>query len=204
VEHSGRGWLFAFEGLDGSGKSTQLHLLEEALCKEGYAVVATREPTDGPYGRRLRQLLGNRDQCTPDEELALFIADRRQHVETVIKPALVEGKVVLTDRYYLSTAAYQGALGHDPEAILIENELFAPKPDLVFLLSVSVETGLSRITEGRGESPNDFEKESSLLIVRKVFSQLSRPFIRRVDASRSIGVIHQDILALAIAELEKA
>ena len=191
------GRLFAFEGLDGSGKSTQLVLLADALITEGYQVVTTREPTDGPFGRRIRQLLTNRGECSPEEELELFMADRRQHVESLILPALLDGKVVLTDRYYLSTAAYQGALGHDPEAILSANEAFAPLPDLCFFLTVPVHTGLLRITEGRGERPNDFEKESNLLKVQKVFAGLRRPFIRQVDGGRSITEVQADILALA-------
>lgn len=191
------GRLFAFEGLDGSGKSTQLALLAEALKKEGYQVVATREPTDGPFGRRIRQLLTNRGECSSEEELELFMADRRQHVDSLILPALLEGKIVMTDRYYLSTAAYQGAVGHDPNAILTANEAFAPPPDLCFFLSVPVHTGLLRITEGRGERPNDFEKESNLQLVQKIFADIRRSFIRQVDGGRSIADVHAEILALA-------
>lgn len=191
------GRLFAFEGLDGSGKSTQLALLAAALISEGYRVVATREPTDGPYGRRIRQLLSNRAELSHEEELDLFMADRRQHVDSLVKPALLEGKIVLTDRYYLSTAAYQGALGYDPEAILKANEAFAPPPDLCFYLTVPVHTGLSRIIEGRGERPNDFEKESNLQKVQEVFARLRRSFIHRVDGGRSIAEVHAEILALA-------
>lgn len=191
------GRLFAFEGLDGSGKSTQLALLAEALKKEGYQVVATREPTDGPFGRRIRQLLTNRGECSSEEELELFMADRRQHVDSLILPALLERKIVMTDRYYLSTAAYQGAVGHDPDAILAANEAFAPQPDLCFFLSVPVHTGLLRITEGRGERPNDFEKESNLQQVQKIFADIRRSFIRQVDGGRSIADVHAEILALA-------
>ena len=195
------GLLFAFEGLDGSGKSTQLRLLAAALSHLGYDVVATREPTDGPFGRRLRQLLTSRNQCNPDEELRLFIEDRREHVAKLIKPALAAGKTVLTDRYYLSTAAYQGALGHDPETILRENEAFAPLPDLVFFLHIPVATGIARITGGRGEQLNDFEKEDSLRQVQKVFSEISRPFIRIIDGSRSIAEVSEEILGLALQKL---
>lgn len=197
------GWLFAFEGLDGSGKSTQLVLLAEALQKEGYQVVMTREPTDGPYGLRIRQLLSNRGECSPAEELELFMADRRQHVDSLIVPALKAGKIVLTDRYYLSTAAYQGARGHDPEAILQANEAFAPQPDLCFFLTVPVRTGLLRIIEGRGEQPNDFEKENNLLQVQQVFAGLRRSFIRQVDGARSIDEVHAAILVLARSVLKK-
>jgi dTMP kinase len=190
------GRLFAFEGLDGSGKSTQLALLAEVLENEGFKVVATREPTDGPYGRRIRQLLTNRGQCSVEEELELFMADRREHVDSLILPSLSEGEIVLTDRYYLSTAAYQGALGHDPEAIMKANEAFAPQPDLCFFLNVPVHTGLVRITVGRGERPNDFEKEGNLLQVQKVFAGLKRPFIRQINGARSVAEVHAEILSL--------
>jgi len=201
TERNRRGWLFAFEGLDGSGKSTQIQLLAEALRALGHEVVSTREPTDGKFGRRLRQLFANRDQCSPAEELRLFIEDRREHVTMVIDPALAAGKVVLTDRYYLSTAAYQGALGHDPEEILKENEAFAPLPDLVFFLQVPVSTGLGRIIRGRGDKPNDFEKEEGLQAVQEVFAEISRPFIRIIDGSRSIEEIREEVLSLALEKI---
>ena len=116
-----KGWLIAFEGIDGTGKTTQIELLAEVLRQRGLRVVATREPTDGQYGRKIRQLYKNRKSVTPEEELNLFLHDRREHVVQVIAPALASGKVVLTDRYYYSTAAYQGAAGHDPQKIIAAN-----------------------------------------------------------------------------------
>lgn len=113
-----KGLLIAFEGIDGTGKTTQIELLAEILRQRGLSVVATREPTDGQYGRKIRELYKNRKSVTPEEELALFLDDRREHVAQVIAPALASGKVVLTDRYYYSTAAYQGAAGHDPQKSL--------------------------------------------------------------------------------------
>ncbi|MEJ2689336.1 MAG: dTMP kinase [Deltaproteobacteria bacterium] len=165
-------------------------------------MVATREPTDGPYGRRIRQLLTSRGACSAEEELELFMADRREHVDSLILPSLRAGKIVLTDRYYLSTAAYQGVMGHDPEAIMKANEAFAPQPDLCFFLSVPVHTGLVRITEGRGERLNDFEKEGNLLQVQKVFASLKRSFIRRVDGARSVAEVHAEVLSLVHAMLK--
>ena len=91
--------------------------------------------------------------------------------------------MVLLDRYYIYTAAYQGARGAAPEAILLENERFAPKPDLVLLLDVEPDGGLARIRE-RGDAPNTFEEAEQLRAVRRIFLGLQRPFIRRVDASR--------------------
>ena len=86
----------------------------------------------------------------------IFLKDRREHVDQVIQPALDEEKVVILDRYYFSTAAYQGAHGADPEIILSRNEAFAPQPDLLVILDVSPQTGLQRIRE-RGDEPNKFE-----------------------------------------------
>ena len=95
------GLFIVFEGIDGTGKSTQVRLLTEKLKKLGYAVVATREPTDGPYGQKIRELFLDRNTVSQDEELELFMADRAQHVEQVIAPALSDGRIVISDRYYL-------------------------------------------------------------------------------------------------------
>jgi len=119
------GLLIAFEGIDGTGKTTQIRLLAEKLTARGHRVVATREPTDGKYGRKIRELFTKRHHVSAQEELDLFIADRKEHVREVIAPALAAGKIVLTDRYYFSTAAYQGAAGQDPEKIIKLNQAFA-------------------------------------------------------------------------------
>ncbi|HSH14189.1 MAG TPA: dTMP kinase, partial [Desulfurivibrionaceae bacterium] len=130
---SRRGLLIAVEGIDGTGKSSQVRLLAETLKGKGYPVVVTREPTDGPYGRQIRSFFLKRQQLSPEAELELFMNDRRQHVRELVAPALAAGEIVITDRYYLSTAAYQGAAGRDPEEIMTANEAFAPVPDLVLL-----------------------------------------------------------------------
>lgn len=189
-----KGVLIAFEGIDGTGKSTQIKLLAEALRRRGLSVVATREPTDGLYGRKIRELYQNRDSVTPEEELALFINDRREHVAQVIAPALACGQVVLTDRYYYSTAAYQGAAGHDPQKILAANELFAPVPDMVIMLEAPVSLGVRRVRELRGESLNDFEQEESLAKVAAIFAGLKEANIRRIDGSGSAEAVHAQVM----------
>lgn len=188
------GLLIAFEGIDGTGKSTQIRMLAEALERDGYPVVSTREPTSGQYGQQIRELYSNRDTASPEKELDLFIADRREHVSELIAPSLAAGKIVLTDRYYFSTAAYQGAAGHDPHAILRQNEEFAPVPDLVILLVLPVAEGVQRIQTLRGETLNDFEQESELTKVSAVFDGLRRDCIKRVDAARSIEKVHEDVM----------
>ena len=127
-----KGILIVFEGTDGTGKSTQLQLFSHYLQDKGYPVVTTREPTEGQYGKQIRELYVNRSKYSQDEELELFLADRREHVQDFLAPALAQGKVILCDRYFLSTAAYQGARGFDPEEILELNH-FAPDPDLALL-----------------------------------------------------------------------
>ncbi|MDP2799478.1 MAG: dTMP kinase, partial [Deltaproteobacteria bacterium] len=91
---SAGGCLIAFEGIDGAGKTTQAKLLYDYLKDQGHNVLLTWEPTDGPYGQKIRELFVSRQKVTPQEELDLFINDRRQHVEEVIKPALHEGRIV--------------------------------------------------------------------------------------------------------------
>ncbi|HHB76863.1 MAG TPA: dTMP kinase [Desulfobulbus sp.] len=187
-----KGLLIAFEGIDGTGKSTQVHLLADYLQAKGFEVVETREPTDGPYGRKIRRLYLNRQSSTPQEELELFVQDRRQHVDEVIAPALAEGKIVLTDRYYFSTAAYQGAAGMEPEAIFAAND-FAPRPDLVVLLVMDPEESVHRIEQLRGDSLNDFEQIEQLRKVADLFATFSDDCILRVDAAGPIDQVQAEI-----------
>ncbi|NBV87403.1 MAG: dTMP kinase, partial [Verrucomicrobia bacterium] len=138
-----RGILVVLEGVDGAGKSSVLKRLAAHASGLSLEVVQGREPTGGPFGKRLREsaLTGRFSMA---EELDLFVQDRRQHVEEVIAPALNRGALVLLDRYYFSNAAYQGARGADPEAILAVNEAFAPQPDLVLLLDCPPAQTLAR------------------------------------------------------------
>jgi dTMP kinase len=195
-----KGLLIAFEGIDGTGKTTQIEMLAEVLRQRGLSVVATREPTDGQYGRKIRQLYQNRKSVTPEEELALFLDDRREHVEKLIAPALALGQVVLTDRYYYSTAAYQGAAGHDPQKIIAANELFAPVPDMVIMLEAPVSLGVHRVQKLRGETLNDFEQEETLARVAKIFAGLQGANIRHIDGTGDAGAVHALVMQ-NVAEL---
>ena len=189
-----QGFLIVFEGIDGTGKTTQVRMLAGALRSRGHGVVETREPTGGAYGKKIRQLYEDRSGVTKEEELRLFIADRREHVENLIKPSLAEGKIVITDRYYFSTAAYQGAAGHDPQQIIRDNEAFAPVPDLVFLLVLPVEVGIHRICNVRRDCLNDFEKEDSLKKVAKVFDSIDYDYIERIDATQTPEQVHEEVM----------
>ncbi len=186
------GLLIVFEGIDGTGKSTQLHLLETDLLQKGYEVVTTREPTDGIYGKKIREHFTNRNALSKEQELNLFLDDRKDHVDKLLSPALKDGKIILCDRYYLSTVAYQGAVGFDPKELIKRND-FAPKPDIAFLFCASPKISISRIMSMRGDTPNDFEQEEVLTAVASVFDSLDLPFIHRLDASAPIPLIHESI-----------
>ena len=187
-----RGLLIAFEGIDGTGKSTQLPLLAAWLRGQGCAVVETREPTDGPYGREIRALYRDRSRVSRERELELFVLDRRQHVTECILPALEQGRIVLTDRYYFSTAAYQGAGGSDPAAIFAANA-FAPEPDLVLLLTLPVGEGVARIRDLRGETLNDFEQQEQLEKVAALFASFPHDCIVRIQAARPVAAVQAAI-----------
>ena len=186
------GMFIVFEGIDGTGKSTQLHLLAESLTRLGYAVVTTKEPTDGPYGRKIRELFVDRGSVSQEEELEFFIADRQQHVQEVIAPALAEGCIVLCDRYYLSTVAYQGANGIDPDLIMSRNKSF-PEPDLAIILEIDPSQGIHRIKNLRNEHPNSFEEESNLRKVAAIFATLQHGYILRINGSDTIDKVHSNI-----------
>jgi len=184
-----RGYLIVFEGIDGTGKSTHCGLLEAHLKNRGFPVRRLVEPTRGPWGMKIRKILTEgRGDVTPQEELSWFMNDRREDVEKNIKPALDAGEIVLMDRYYFSTAAYQGALGMDPVKIVRDNETFAPKPDLVFLFTTSAETCLQRI--GEREEQTSFERADYLAKVQNIFLTFTDPMIRRIDSQPPKEEVH--------------
>lgn len=197
-----RGLLIAFEGIDGTGKSTQLPLLATALRAQGLAVIETREPSDGPHGQQIRSLFQNRRQVSRQQELELFLLDRRQHVQDCIQPALDQGQIVLTDRYYFSTAAYQGAAGCDPAEIFARNR-FAPEPDLVLLLTLSAEESIARIRDLRGEALNDFEQQDQLEKVAALFASFHQGCIVRIPAARPLAAVQSSIREAVWLLLEK-
>jgi dTMP kinase len=192
------GFLLVLEGIDGSGKSTLQRALAAHLRSRGLTVVTSREPTDGPHGTALRQS-AKAGRLSLGDELELFLKDRAQHVTEIIRPALHRGEVVILDRYYISTAAYQGARGADPQEIILMNEAFAPRPDLVLLLDIDPLGGTGRILR-RGDQPDDFEAVTYLAKVRDIFLSLPQPFIRRLDATWP----PDEVFGAAARELEGA
>ena len=194
-ERSNRpGFLVVLEGIDGTGKSTQAKMLAQALRDAGHRVILSREPTDGAFGRRLRES-ATTGRLSPEEELQLFHQDRREHVETLIEPALQGGEIVILDRYYFSTMAYQGVRGFDPQEIRRVNEEFAPQPDLMLLLDLSLDVALERIGVRDGQA-NEFEQRESLQLCRGIFHSVGDDFVRVIEADRSVEEIHAEILAV--------
>ncbi len=196
-----RGLLIAFEGIDGCGKSSHLRKLAAFLRERGAVVVETHEPTEGPCGQKIRAYFHRREELGRDAELDLFLQDRRDHVVQCINPALEAGQVVLTDRYYFSNAAYQGAVGMDVDEIFALNA-FAPEPDLTLILRVPPSEAVRRIRENRGEAPNDFEQEDRLVQVDRVFSSFTHPCIRRIDSSAGSQIVQAQIRELALTLLQ--
>jgi dTMP kinase len=189
------GLFIVIEGIDGTGKSTQAHRLGDWFVSRGRDVMLSYEPTDGPWGRKLRESAAT-GRLSPEEELEYFLNDRRQHVEQKIAPALAAGKVVILDRYYFSTMAYQGARGFDPAEIRRMNEAFAPVPDLLLILDLDVDTAHQRIGH-RGDSTNEFEKRESLERCREIFLSLKdEPFARVIDSNGPLDDVTAQIQAV--------
>jgi dTMP kinase len=197
-----RGCFIVIEGIDGTGKSTQARRLGEWFEAQGREVVLSREPTDGPWGKKLRESAST-GRLSPEDELQYFLNDRRQHVEETIAPALAEGKVVILDRYYFSTMAYQGSRGFDPAEIRRRNEAFAPVPDLLLILDLDVATAHQRIGH-RGDSTNEFEKKESLERCREIFLTLKgEAFVRVVDSNGDLDEVSLKIRQIVSDSLNK-
>lgn len=200
-----RGILVAFEGIDGSGKTTQAHAARDALCAQGLDAVYLREPTNGPFGTKLRELMvAGRENVSPIQEFELFLHDREEDVRLNIQPALDRGAVVCLDRYYISSMAYQGALGLDPAFIRAENEKIAPVPDLILYFRVAVHEGGRRIRESREGGQNLFERHSYQERVAQVFEQMSFPQMVAVEAHRPVEEVHQQVMKEIVRVLQLA
>ena len=187
------GKLIVIEGIDGTGKSTQATMLAEHLRQQGHDVVQSFEPTNGPWGSKLRAS-ATTGRLSIEEELELFLKDRQQHVEELILPTMKRGGIVVLDRYYFSTMAYQGARGIDPAMIRKTNEAFAPEPDILFILDLPVDQALKRIGIRDGEA-NEFEQRESLQFCYDLFQSLkNEPFAKLIDASKDIDTVHKKMI----------
>ncbi len=187
------GFFIVFEGIDGTGKTSQITRLASFLQSLRHQVICTREPSDGPHGTRLRQLFHKRETLSREQELQLFIDDRKDHLQTTVLPALNRGDIVLCDRYFLSTVAYQGATGHFTVDELLTKNAFAPAPDLALLLQAPLSVCLNRITAGRNDTLNDFEQKHFLEKTADIFSQLSFSWLKTIDCSKTMDSVETEI-----------
>ena len=193
------GCLIAFEGVEGAGKSTQLHLAAAALRARGIDVMETREPGGTPLGAEVRRLVMHRYDAPPTAltELLLYLADRAQHVSEVIAPAMARGQTVITDRFSASTIAYQGyarQLDLDSVCRLDAIARQGVEPRLTVLLDCPVEIGLQRV---RGDDRFHREEAAFHERVRAGFLSLARQAAGRycvIDATQSSAVVQQRVL----------
>lgn len=177
------GFFLVIEGIDGTGKSTLGRALADRLRAAGVECLLTREPTDGPYGQKIRELAkSGRESVSADEEVDLFVIDRKEHLEKEMLPALLAGNAVILDRYYYSTMAYQSSRGANLESIRAKHAAFAPEPDLLVILELEVSAALERIRQSRGDGPDHFEGAEYLQKVARVFEGVTHPNLLRLDA----------------------
>jgi dTMP kinase len=213
-----KGRLISFEGLDGAGKTTQMDLLEQWLESRGVPYVRTREPGGTPLGVELRHLLLNRPELaiTALAEAFLFQADRAQHFAILVIPALREGKLVITDRCFDASIAYQGYARGVGVELVEQLSMLATQgyqPDLTILLDlnpseVHKRTGAARDLSGVREERTRFDVEAEEFHkrVQEGFRALARAHperIKVIDASRSPQEIHKEIVALVKPMLPK-
>ena len=192
-----KGFFITFEGADGCGKTTQSKLVQEYLEKSGYSVVWTREPGAKGLGQNIRELLLHYDgEVAPMCEAFLFLADRAQHIEHLVKPAVEAGKIVICDRHTDSTIAYQGyGRGEDIEQLKYLNNLATDsiKPDLTFVFDVSTDVAQQRVgaEKDRMESAGiEFHKK-----VRQGYLEIAKQEpdrVKVVDANASVEKVFDD------------
>jgi dTMP kinase len=203
------GKLIVFEGCEGGGKTTQIHLLKEWLNQKGISVATTKEPGGTPLGQKLRHLIltPKQELITASVELLLYAADRAAHVEQVLRKELSAGKIVLCDRYVDSTVAYQGyGRGLDLNLISQLNQIATGglQADLTFWLDVDVEVGLSRKRLNR-----DRLEQEDIAFHRRVhfgyahiFAQDNKSHIR-IDANNHPETVHKEIQKILLLKLQQ-
>jgi dTMP kinase len=197
---AGPGVFIVFEGIDGSGKSTHIKLLAEELRGRGLHVLETSEPSKDRIGIFIREYAErNGDRFTLETETLLFAADRYEHVKQVIAPALERGQIVISDRYFYSSIAYQGATGIDLDWIREMNR-FAPRPDVGILLDITPEHSLERVND---RAKTVFEVSDYLRKVRDIYlGMVEQGELVRIDADRAKGRVRVEIQALTDRILE--
>ena len=189
------GKFIVLEGLDGSGQSTQVSLLGDFFIKNDKDVILTKEPTqNSEAGKKIKKILEEKIETDPLELQKLYAQDRKEHLENIIIPALRQGKIVISDRYFFSTFAYGTAHGADLEELIKMNDSFL-YPDLVFFLKVDSKVCIERI-EKRADPKTLFEKEERLAKVWEVYEKLASRFenVEIIDGEKSIKEVFEQIM----------
>ncbi|WP_299624329.1 dTMP kinase [uncultured Tateyamaria sp.] len=205
------GTFISFEGIDGSGKSTQARMLADHLRSKGHDVVLTREPGGSPGAEEIRALVlqGDPDRWSAETELLLFTAARRDHMERLILPALAQGKIVICDRFADSTRMYQGLSRGDLRGTVdaLHTLMIGREPDLTLLIDMDPEQGLAR-AKGRQGSEERFEDFGTELQtkMRAGFLALAQEFnsrFRVIDGARNIEAVATDVTNAAQTHLAR-
>ncbi|MFT5796773.1 MAG: dTMP kinase [Candidatus Azotimanducaceae bacterium] len=207
-----KGSFITFEGIDGSGKSTQTRLLAENLQAQGREVVLTREPGGSPGAEEIRALVlqGEPDRWSAETEILLFTAARRDHLERTILPAIEAGKVVICDRFADSTRMYQGLSRGDLRATVdqLHSLMIGREPDMTILIDMDSDTGLSRALSRQGIEER-FETFGADLQaqMRAGFLSLAKEFADRfvvIDGARDIDAVSIDVIQAVHDHLDKS
>nr|WP_309504074.1 dTMP kinase [uncultured Roseovarius sp.] len=205
----GQGRFISFEGIDGSGKSTQARLLFEALTAAGHDAILTREPGGSPGAEEIRKLVleGDPDRWSAETELLLFTAARRDHLERTIRPALAAGRTVICDRFADSTRMYQGLRSGDLRAMVdaLHDLMIGQEPDLTLLIDMDPEAGLARALErGGGEARFESFGDTLQRRMRQGFLELARANperIRVIDGARAVDAVARDVKAAVLEDM---
>lgn len=206
-QNSYPGKFIVFEGLDGSGQSTQVKLLTEFLKEKGHKVLETKEPTrNSKAGKKIRKILDKKTQVEPVQLQELFTEDRKWHLKNVIIPALKKDKIVISDRYFFSSFSYGMAEGLSLKQLIKLNDKFL-LPDSVFFLDVKPKICLQRI-KNRGEEKTLFEKEKKLEKVYQNYKRVFKKFetkikIYFIDGERSIKEVFEDVKKVIEKKMKK-
>ena len=201
------GVFICFEGIDGSGKTSHSRFVVDYLKSNGYNAVYTTEPTRYSIpGRKLRESFFAPERLPVKEEFRLFLEDRIIHLKDEVIPQLNDGKIVVTDRYYFSSVAYQGSRGLDWNYILEENEKVSIVPDIVLLLDLPVDAAISRIANDRVEGVNIFEKKENLQRVNEIYFALVEKFpnlFQVIDVNKPLSEVKDIINSLVLDFIKK-
>ena len=196
-----KGLFITFEGSDGCGKTTQIELLDEYLRKNGYSTLITREPGAKGLGEKVREILLNYDgEVSPRCESFLFLADRAQHADCIIKPAIKNGVIVLCDRHTDSTIAYQGyGRGVNIPELKHLNEMAVNglKPDLTIVFDIDAKTSMERV--GKDKDRMESAGMEFFERVRKGYLEIAKQEpdrVKVIDSTKSIEEIHHKVLEL--------